>query len=60
MENNNPKKAKFSTTINTNLLNKFRKIAQDEGRNINYYIEKGLNILLEEREREFEKKKSNY
>jgi hypothetical protein len=43
-------KTKIQTTINTILLNKFKKIAENEGRHLNYYLEKGLGIILKDYE----------
>ncbi len=39
-------KTKIQTTINTELLNIFKKIAEKEGRHLNYYLEKGLEMYL--------------
>lgn len=36
-----------NTTLNKDLVNKFKKIAKEEGRHFNFYLEKGLEILLE-------------
>lgn len=38
---------KFSTTINKESYNKIKKIANEEGRTLNYYLEKGLEYMLD-------------
>jgi hypothetical protein len=44
-------KERLSTTINKKLKDTYSKIADIEGRNLNYYVEKGLNAIFKEHEK---------
>jgi hypothetical protein len=43
-------KVKISTTIDKLLYEQIKKIAESEGRHINYYIENGLKLLIKDKE----------
>jgi hypothetical protein len=49
-------KTKIQTNIDTILLNKFKEIGKIEGRHLNYYLEKGLKIILKEHEENLKNK----
>jgi hypothetical protein len=49
------KRVKFTTTIKKSIVESVKKIAEEEGRHLNYYIERSLQNLISE----YEKKKKS-
>lgn len=49
-------KTRISTNVKKDLLKIFKEKAEKEGRHLNYYIEKGLELLLKSEEERTETK----
>ena len=48
MRKKSEKVTRIATTIENNLLKKLKDTAEKEGRHMNYYIEKGLRLVLKD------------